>query len=62
MKTEYKEVIVFSIIIAIITIALGIVLEYKPGIPFYFTGIVGLFVEILLLIIVIMKKLNDFDK
>ncbi len=62
MKAEYKDFIILSIIIAIAGIGLGIFLDYKPGIPFYFTGTITILVEIISLIIFVMKKLNELDK
>ena len=45
-----------------IGVTLGLILEFSIGIPFYFIGILTLIIEVLYLIIIVCRFMNDYEK
>ena len=57
-----KEIIVLASILAILGIGLGILLEYMAIVPFYFTGIITILCEIIILMIIVLKHFDNIEK
>ncbi len=62
MSSRSKEIIVLASILAIIGISLGLLLEYKAIVPFYFVGIITILCEIIILIIIVLKHFDNVEK
>ena len=62
MSSKSKEIIVLASILAILGIGLGLLLEYKANVPFYFTGIIVIICEIIILMIVVLKHFDNIEK
>lgn len=62
MKVEYKDKIIGIVIIIVIGITLGLILEFKCNIPFYFTGTLTLIIEVLYLIIIVCQFFSKYEK
>lgn len=62
MSSRSKEIIVLASIFAILGIGLGLLLEYKAIVPFYFTGIIVILCEIIILMIIVLKHIDNIEK
>ena len=46
----------------LIGVTLGLILDFSVGVPFYFTGVLTLIIEVLYLIIIVCRFMSDYEK
>lgn len=62
MELKPKDKIIGICIIVVIGVTLGLILDFSVGVPFYFTGVLTLIIEVLYLIIIVCRFMSDYEK